>query len=288
MKNIISIRRLVFLICASCFSLLAEELKNESGFGSAKHFRSVGNLGDKDEHVISSLTKEGVDYKLVQTNTPSMEVRKYTSEVDYETFHFLLPGSALAKYCLGNRLVDIYIDNKNKESSIVLSQAQKYIYLKSVKNYEEAPAGKFFYDNPFFLRKIWKPVFSVHFVPPELDPIYFSQKIGEYNSAALTGISTFELRYLDSDNNEKIDIYSFSNDGIEKNGVKFEKSVSVHERELSSQVELLNTVDNLADEAVLAEKENILASGILETLSSFDDLPRAQAVKARIEALIND
>jgi len=284
-----SIRYLVFLLCASSFNLVAEELKvGESGLGSAKHFRSIENLGDEDEHVISVLTKEDGSYKLVQTNTPSMEVREYTSDVDYESLHFLLPGSVLSEYRLGNRLVDIYVDDSTGESSIILSQAQKYIYLKSVKNYESPPSGKFFIDQLFFLQKIWKPALSVHFVPPELDPIYFSEKIAEYSSAVLTGIDTFELRYLDSDNNERTDAYSFSNDGVKKNGVKFEESVSVRKRKLLSQLEFLNTIDNLDDEAVLAEKEDILASGILEKLSSFDDQPRAQAVKVRIEALLNE
>ena len=285
MKSIKSIRHLVFLLHVSCFNLLAEEPKvdmseggfvTKGGFGSAKHFRSVENLGDKDEHIISSLIKEDGEYKLVQTNTPSMEVRKYISDADYETFHFLLPGSLLAKYHLGNRLVDVYVDSSTKESSIILSQEQEYIYLKSVKNYEDAPAGEFFWDDPFFLQKAWKPVISVGFVPPGLDRINFIDKIAECNSAALTGISTFELRYLDSDNNEKIDVYSFSSDGVEKNGVKFEKYVSVNERQLASQLELLNTVDNLGDEEVLAGKEDILASGILEKLSSFDDQSRAK------------
>ena len=72
-------------------------------------------------------------------------------------------------------------------------------------------------------------------------------KILEYNSAVLVGIDAFELRSSDSDNNEKIDSYSFSADGVSKNGIKFEESVSVRKRTFVSQLEFLNTVDNLDD-----------------------------------------
>ena len=122
---------------------------------------------------------------------------------------------------------------------------------------------------------------TLYFTPPELDPIYFSEKILEYNSAVLVGIDAFELRSSDSDNNEKIDSYSFSADGVSKNGIKFEESVSVRKRTFVSQLEFLNTVDNLDDKEVLAEKEDILASGFLEKLSSFDDQPRAQDSEGR-------
>ena len=62
----------------------------------------------------------------------------------------------------------------------------------------------------------------------------------------------------------------------------------VFKRAFASQLEFLDTVDSASDEDILAHKEVFSNSVILEALSSFDDQPRAQAVKVRIEALLNE
>lgn len=289
MKITLDIRIYLLLNYLLCLSSLAEE----SGFvggglGPATHFNPVESLSEGSEHIISFLEKPDGVYKLVQTSDPPQEVRKYTSETDYETIYSNFPGLQFGFNPSWNRLVDVYIDDEAEEVSILLSQTQKYIYLKSVKNYKTPLPGEFAIDDSVYLKQIWKPTLMIYFVPPELDPIDFSEKILDYNSAALTGIDAFELRGSVSDNNEKVDSYSFSVDGVKKNGIKFEESVLVWKRTFVSQLEFLNTVENLDDEALLAEKEDILASGVLEALSSFDEQPRAQAVKARIEALLSE
>ena len=290
MRTTIKISSFLTLICFFHLNCLAEESGIfGGGFGSAKHFDYVEKLNEDRENVVSVLEKPSGVYKLVQTSVPSEEIRKYTSDTDYETLYFMVPELHFYLGLLTNRLVDVHVDNETEEVSILLSQAQGYIYLKSVKNYKAPPLGEFALDEPTYLKQTWKPVLMVYFVPPELDPIYFSEKILEYDSAALTDIDAFELRSSDADNNQTIDSYSFSTDGVKKNGIKFEDSVSVRKRPpFSSQQEFLEALENSDDERILKEKEFFSTFTILDALSSFDDQPRAQAVKMRIEALLNE
>ena len=289
MKIITRIRFFLFLVFLLRVDLLAQESdSSDVEFISIEHFNHIENLEDNSEHALSHLKKTDADYKLIQTSGSSMEIRKYTSDIEYEVLYFVRPNLHFGFHDLTSRLIDVYVDGTTEEVSMLLSQTQGYVYLKSIKNYTPPPLGEYAFDEMVYLEQDWKPLLMIKFVPPELDPIYFSEKILEYNSTSLTGIDTFQIRSLDANNNEKADSYLFSNDGVKKNGLKFEEFVLVFKRAFASQLEFLDTVDSASDEDILAHKEVFSNSVILEALSSFDDQPRAQAVKVRIEALLNE
>lgn len=295
---------LFFLVhSVPCFS--EEPSSQFESWNSGSHFSHPSADSDIPK-IVSALEKDGITYQYVVSGREKAVVRKILPDSSQDELYFLGIGRSFSIHPVSQTyLIDVY--ESQDELAVLVLASQKFVFMKAVKDYQALPAGMYSLDLPLEAEQNWKPVYWSEFVP---DGLLLTDLHGSADAKLqdvnLSSASSVEITFKGADSGA-VDIYAFSDDGVKKNDVVIEETF--HENRVDgdgysvltsarsdlfvSENELLDELEARSDQILLEDLEPFLVEdaigpNLLGILSSFTDQPRAQAVKARIEALLNE